>query len=77
MMIQPQMLIRSFKSISSHNNLDDAALDEAIDHAISFDHPVTEHDRRVMKQLWKEYIKNKKASPTDVENARTETEKIM
>ena len=69
MMIQPQMLIRSFKSISSHNNLDDAALDEAIDHAISFDgSPVTEHDRRVMKQLWTEYIKNKKASPTDVEN---------
>lgn len=50
------------------NNLDDAALDEAIDHA-SFDHPVTEHDRWVMKQLWKEYIKNKKASPTHVENA--------
>ena len=49
------------------NNLDDAALDEAIDHA-SFDHPVTEHDRWVMKQLWKEYIKNKKASPIDVEN---------
>lgn len=53
------------------NNLDDAALDETIDRA-SFDYPVTEHDRRVMKQLWKEYIKTKKASPTDVENARKE-----
>lgn len=41
------------------NNLDDAALDEAIDPA-------------VMKQLWKEYIKNKKASPNDVENEKKE-----
>lgn len=50
------------------NNLDDAALDETIDRA-SFDYPVTEHDRQIMKQLWKDHIKNKKASPTDVENA--------
>ena len=51
------------------NSLDDAALDEAIDHAISFDgSPVTEHDRQVMKQLWKEYIKNKKASPAGAED---------
>lgn len=49
------------------NDSDDAALDEAIGHTISFGgSPVTEHDRRVIKQLWKEYIKNKKASPTDV-----------
>lgn len=35
-------------------------LDEAIDHAMSFDgHSVTEHDRRMMKQLWKAYIENK------------------
>lgn len=53
------------------NSLDDAALDKAFDN-ISFDHPVTEHDRRVMKQLWKEYIKTKEASPTDIENARKE-----
>lgn len=57
--------------MSNQNELDDATLDKAIDQAISFDgSPVTEHDRRVMKQLWKEYIKNKKASPTDVENAK-------
>ncbi|WP_278930182.1 XRE family transcriptional regulator [Limosilactobacillus oris] len=56
--------------MSNQNELDDATLDKAIDQAISFDgSPVTEHDRRVMKQLWKEYIKNKKASPTHVENA--------
>lgn len=53
------------------NNLDDAALDETIDRA-SFDYPVTEHDRRVMKQLWKDHTKNKKAFSTDVENARKE-----
>ena len=59
--------------MSNQNELDDATLDKAIDQAISFDgSPVTEHDRRVMKQLWKEYIKNKKASPTHVENAGNE-----
>lgn len=50
------------------NSLDVTALDKAFDN-VSFDPPVTEHDRQVMKQLWKEYIKNKKASPTHVENA--------
>lgn len=35
-------------------------LDDAIDGAMSFDgRPVTEHDRRMMKQLWKAYIENK------------------
>lgn len=59
--------------MSNQNELDDATLDKAIDQAISFDgSPVTEHDRRVMKQLWKEYIKNKKASPNDVENEKKE-----
>lgn len=61
--------------MDNQNNLDNATLDEAFDHAISFDgSPVTDHDRRVMKQLWKEYIKNKKASPTGVENAEAEKE---
>lgn len=35
-------------------------LDEAIDHAMSFDgRPVTDHDRKVMKRLWKAYIESK------------------
>lgn len=35
-------------------------LDVAIDNAMSFDgHPVTDHDRKVMKQLWKAYIDSK------------------
>lgn len=35
-------------------------LDEAIDGAMSFDgKPVTDHDRKMMKQLWKAYIDNK------------------
>lgn len=35
-------------------------LDDAIDGAMSFGgRPVTEHDRRMMKQLWKAYIENK------------------
>lgn len=46
-------------------SLDEQLLDEAIDHA---DHPVAEHDRRVMKKLWKEYVKNKKASPAGAED---------
>lgn len=55
--------------MSNQNELDDATLDKAIDQAISFDgSPVTEHDRRVMKQLWKEYVKNKKASPAGAED---------
>lgn len=48
------------------HSLDEHLLDEAIDHA---DHPVTEHDRHVMKKLWKEYIK-KKASPAGAEDAK-------
>lgn len=47
--------------ISNDNQLTDNKLDKIFDNS-SFDHPVTEHDCRVMKQLWKEYIKNKKAS---------------
>ena len=35
-------------------------LDRAIDHAMSFDgKPVTEHDRKMMKQLWKAYMAGK------------------
>ncbi|EGS37977.1 conserved domain protein [Limosilactobacillus oris F0423] len=57
---------------SNDNRLTDNKLDKTFDNA-SFDHPVTVHDRRIMKQLWKEYIKNKKASPTDgVEDAGKE-----
>lgn len=48
------------------NDLDNTALDKTIDC------PVTEHDHQVMKRLWKDHIKNKKAFPTDVENARKE-----
>lgn len=57
--------------ISNDNRLTDNKLDKIFDNS-SFDHPVTEHDRQVMKQLWKEYIKNKKASPNDVENEKKE-----
>jgi transcriptional regulator with XRE-family HTH domain len=42
---------------SSGNPVD---LDDAIDNAMSFDgRPVTEHDRQMMKQLWKAYMDNK------------------
>lgn len=35
-------------------------LDDAIDHVMSFDgQPVTDHDRKMMKQLCKAYIENK------------------
>lgn len=35
-------------------------LDDAIDGAMSFEgQPVTEHDRKVMKKLWKAYIESK------------------
>lgn len=35
-------------------------LDKAIDNAMSFDgKPVTEHDRKMMKQLWKAYMVGK------------------
>ena len=35
-------------------------LDKAIDNAMSFDgKPVTEHDRKMMKQLWKAYMAGK------------------
>ena len=38
----------------------DIDLDKAIDNAMSFDgKPVTEHDRKMMKQLWKAYIAGK------------------
>lgn len=35
-------------------------LDEAIDNAMSFDgQPVTDHDRKVMKNLWRAYLSSK------------------
>lgn len=38
----------------------DIDLDKAIDNAMSFDgNPVTEHDRKMMKQLWKAYMAGK------------------
>lgn len=38
----------------------DIDLDKAIDNAMSFDgKPVTEHDRKMMKQLWKAYMAGK------------------
>lgn len=38
----------------------DIDLDKAIDNAMSFDgKPVTEHDRKMMKQLWKAYVAGK------------------
>lgn len=38
----------------------DIDLDKAIDNAMSFDgKPVTEHDRKMMKQLWKAYMTGK------------------
>ena len=38
----------------------DIDLDKAIDNAMSFDgKPVTEHDRKMMEQLWKAYIAGK------------------
>lgn len=38
----------------------DIDLDRAIDNAMSFDgKPVTEHDRKMMKQLWKAYMAGK------------------
>lgn len=38
----------------------DTDLDRAIDNAMSFDgKPVTEHDRKMMKQLWKAYMAGK------------------
>lgn len=39
---------------------DDIDLDRAIDNAMSFDgKPVTEHDKKMMKQLWKAYMAGK------------------
>lgn len=36
------------------------SLDEAIDSVMSFDgRPVTDHDRQMMKSLWKSYLENK------------------
>ena len=41
-------------------NYIDSDLDKAIDNAMSFDgRPVSDHDRKMMKQLWKAYIENK------------------
>lgn len=38
----------------------DIDLDRAIDNAMSFDgKPVTNHDRKIMKQLWKAYMAGK------------------
>lgn len=35
-------------------------LDEAVDSVMSFDgRPVTDHDRQMMKSLWKSYLENK------------------
>lgn len=45
------------REISDKSNID---LDKAIDNAMSFDgKPVTEHDRKMMKQLWKAYMAGK------------------
>lgn len=42
------------------SNKSDTDLDRAIDNAMSFDgKPVTEHDRKMMKQLWKAYMAGK------------------
>ncbi|WP_242363606.1 helix-turn-helix domain-containing protein [Limosilactobacillus antri] len=36
------------------------SLDEALDNVMSFDgKPVTEHDKKVMKQLWEAYLASK------------------
>ena len=36
------------------------SLDEAVDSVMSFDgRPVTDHDRQMMKSLWKSYLENK------------------
>lgn len=36
------------------------SLDEAVDSVMSFDgRPVTDHDRQMMKILWKSYLENK------------------
>lgn len=45
------------KSKHSPQNL---SLDEAVDSVMSFDgRPVTDHDRQMMKSLWKSYLENK------------------
>ncbi len=39
---------------------DSLSLDEAVDSVMSFDgRPVTDHDRQMMKSLWKSYLENK------------------
>lgn len=44
-------------SKKSNNGL---SLDEAVDSVMSFDgRPVTDHDRQMMKSLWKSYLENK------------------
>ena len=45
------------REISDKSDID---LDKAIDNAMSFDgKPVTEHERKMMKQLWKAYMAGK------------------
>lgn len=45
------------REISDKSDID---LDKTIDNAMSFDgKPVTEHDRKMMKQLWKAYMAGK------------------
>lgn len=46
-------------TVSKKNN-NDLSLDEAVDSVMSFDgRPVTDHDRQMMKSLWKSYLENK------------------
>lgn len=44
----------------SEKQSESLSLDEALDSVMSFDgRPVTEHDRQMMKSLWKSYLENK------------------
>lgn len=46
--------------IVSKESNNDLSLDEAVDSVMSFDgRPVTDHDRQMMKSLWKSYLENK------------------
>lgn len=46
-------------TVSKKSN-NDLSLDEAVDSVMSFDgRPVTDHDRQMMKSLWKSYLENK------------------
>lgn len=45
---------------TDEKNNSDLSLDEAVDSVMSFDgRPVTDHDRQMMKSLWKSYLENK------------------